>query len=54
MDLYDAEIGSKGISALASYLKENTTLKELNLVSNNIDSDGAECLAQCLGEKSQI
>ena len=48
MNLYLNQIGDEGAKALASALRVNEVLTELNLARNGIDAAGAVALASAL------
>ncbi|GBG35178.1 NACHT, LRR and PYD domains-containing protein 1, partial [Hondaea fermentalgiana] len=52
--LWEILIGSNGAKALAGALKENSSLKDLSLVKNNIGPDGAKALAGALKENFSL
>jgi Ran GTPase-activating protein (RanGAP) involved in mRNA processing and transport len=48
------EDGEPGVHALADMLRSNTTLKELNISSNNLDEECAQILAPAIGDNRAI
>jgi Ran GTPase-activating protein (RanGAP) involved in mRNA processing and transport len=54
VDLNWAGIGDDGVKTLATALKKNTTVTELNLVNNAVGDEGASALADALKVNSSV
>jgi Ran GTPase-activating protein (RanGAP) involved in mRNA processing and transport len=54
VDLAYADIDNDGVTTLANALKDNTTVKKINLYDNDISDEGAAALADALKVNTSV